>query len=139
MAFTPVLCFGAEPRMPAVPWLWWAGLVSVDAVIWVRVRHPRPGDGQYRHCPIPGRPTTLVAPAARLQPAAPQRSVPTAAPGQPLLGDVSSPIAARLEDVRKVQLTGLWGAALDARLAMASHSLVAVLDRLLEGRRGGRE
>jgi hypothetical protein len=33
------------------------------------------------------------------------------------------------------QLTTLWEAALDARLAMAPHSPVVVLDRLLEGRR----
>lgn len=33
------------------------------------------------------------------------------------------------------QLTRLWEAALDARLAMASHSPVVVLDRLLEARR----
>jgi hypothetical protein len=33
------------------------------------------------------------------------------------------------------QLTGLWEAALDARLVMASRSPVVVLDRLLEGRR----
>jgi hypothetical protein len=33
------------------------------------------------------------------------------------------------------QMAELWGAALDARLAMALHSPVAVLDRLLEARR----
>ena len=33
------------------------------------------------------------------------------------------------------QLTRLWEAALDARLVMASHSPVVVLDRLLEARR----